>query len=70
MPIPTPQKDQSHDDFVSSCMGSPTMNKEYKNQTQRYAICESQWSRKKKKAEGSMDEPKWDEEDVSKVIIS
>jgi hypothetical protein len=46
------------------------MNKEYKNQKQRYAICESQWSRKKKKAEGSMDEPKWDEEDVSKVIIS
>ena len=45
------------------------MTKEYPNQKQRAAICYSQLSRKKKKAEGSMDEMKWDENDVSKVII-
>jgi len=45
------------------------MLKEYPNQKQRAAICYSQFRRKKKKTEGSMDETKWDENDVSKVII-
>jgi hypothetical protein len=46
------------------------MNKEYPNQKQRAAICYSQYKRKKKKSEGSMDEKtEWKEEDVSRVII-
>jgi hypothetical protein len=69
MPIPSPKKNQEEDDFISSCMGSETMNKEYPNQKQRAAICYSQYRRKKKKAQGSMDETKWDEGDVSRVII-
>lgn len=52
-------------------MASPTMNKEYPNQKQRYAICLSQFNRKKKKAKASGDDGgiTWNEEDVSKVII-
>jgi len=69
MPIPSPQKNQQEDQFISSCMSSETMKKEYSNQKQRYAICKSQFDRKKKKNEGSMDETKWDEKDVSRVII-
>jgi len=39
MPIPKPKKDESKKDFISRCMGNPTMNEEYKNPNQRYAIC-------------------------------
>lgn len=69
MPIPTPKPNQEEDSFISSCMSSETMKKEYSNQKQRYAICKSQFDRKKKKNEGSTNETKWDENDVSKVII-
>jgi hypothetical protein len=69
MPLPTPKKNQEEDEFISSCMSSETMLKEYPNQKQRAAICYSQYRRKKKKSEGSMDGTKWDENDVSKVII-
>ena len=70
MPLPTPKKNQEENDFIASCMGSETMNKEYPNQKQRAAICYSQYKRKKKKSEGSMDEKtEWKEEDVSRVII-
>ena len=72
MPLPTPKKGQKEEAFISSCMASPTMNKEYPNQKQRYAICLSQFNRKKKKAKASGQEDggiTWNEEDVSKVII-
>jgi hypothetical protein len=69
MPLPTPKKNQEESDFIASCMGSETMNKEYPNQKQRAAVCYSQYSRKKKKNEGSMDKTEWEEEDVSRVII-
>ena len=75
MPLPTPKKNQKEKDFIASCMGSETMNKEYPNQKQRYAICLSQFNRKKKKVKASGNEGEddggitWNEEDVSKVII-
>lgn len=69
MPIPTPQKNQEKDEFMASCMSSDTMLKEYPNQKQRAAVCYSQFDRKKKKTQGSMCETKWDEKDVSKVIL-
>jgi hypothetical protein len=69
MPLPTPKKNQEEDSFIASCMGSETMNKEYPNQKQRAAICYSQYNRKKKKNEGSMENTEWKEEDVSRVII-
>lgn len=76
MPLPTPKKGQKEKEFIASCMASPTMNKEYPNQKQRAAICYSQFSRKKKKAKASGQDPEapdsgitWNEEDVSRVII-
>lgn len=42
MPIPQPNKDESNKDFVSRCMSNETMNKEYPENGQRYAICINQ----------------------------
>ena len=42
MPIPQPNKDESNKDFISRCMSNPTMNKEYPDNGQRYAICVNQ----------------------------
>jgi hypothetical protein len=48
MPIPSPSKKQSKDDFISSCMTD--LSKEFPNQKQRAAVCYSQWEQKKSKA--------------------
>lgn len=42
MPIPQPNKDESKKDFVGRCMSNETMNKEYPENSQRYAICVNQ----------------------------
>lgn len=47
MPLPKPKKDESHDDFMDRCMGDDVMNKEYPDEKQRYAVCQSQWDNKK-----------------------
>lgn len=39
MPIPNKRKNQDPKKFVSTCMGNPTMKKEYPDQQQRVAIC-------------------------------
>ena len=39
MPIPTPNPKEAKKDFVSRCMSSDTMKKEYSNHKQRVAIC-------------------------------
>ena len=41
MPIPKRRKDEDRTDFLSRCMGDPVMNKDYKDNSQRYAICTS-----------------------------
>lgn len=46
MPLLKPKNDESHDDFVSRCMANETMQAEYPDEDQRYAVCESQWSKK------------------------
>ena len=63
MPLPLPSPKQKEKDFINSCMGNPTMNKEYPDQKQRAAICFSQWKRakKKKQAKGSNEDPTWEE---------
>lgn len=47
MPLPTPNKDETHDKFLSRCMANSTMNTEYDDNEQRYAVCNSQWRRSK-----------------------
>jgi hypothetical protein len=56
MPLPKPSEKQSKEEFISSCMGSDVMNKEFPNNSQRYAVCQSQWQRSKKKNDASWSE--------------
>ena len=46
MPLPTPNSGESQQAFVSRCMGSDVMNREYPEQKQRAAVCYSQFRRK------------------------
>lgn len=41
MPIPTPEKDEKEDDYISRCMGDEVMLKDYPDQKQRAAVCYS-----------------------------
>jgi hypothetical protein len=58
MPLPSPSKDQKKGDFISSCMASPAMNKEYKDPKQRLAVCYSQ--QRKSSSSASWDEIEFD----------
>jgi hypothetical protein len=49
MPIPKPKKDEKEKEFVDRCMANPTMNTEYPDNKQRFAICMNQWKGKDKK---------------------
>ena len=51
MPIPTPNSGESREDFISRCMGDSVMTEEYES-GQRYAICDSQWDKRKNKEVG------------------
>lgn len=64
MPIPTPQKNQEEESFMQDCMGDPTMNKDFKDQKQRAAICYRQFRTRKDKKSDASEEVKWS--DVSK----
>lgn len=46
MPIPAPRKGEAKNQFISRCMGNPTMVREYPDQKQRSAICYAQWERR------------------------
>jgi hypothetical protein len=39
MPLPKKGNKENKKDFLSRCMENETMNKEYPNQSQRYAVC-------------------------------
>ena len=45
MPLPTPNKGEGSQAFVSRCMGSDVMQKEFPTQKQRSAVCYSQLRR-------------------------
>lgn len=44
MPIPKPKQEESKSDFLTRCMGDSIMTEEYKDNAQRYAICQTQWT--------------------------
>lgn len=39
MPIPTKRTGEDQQDFITRCMGNPTMRAEFPDTSQRYAIC-------------------------------
>lgn len=45
MPLPQPRKDEKRSEFMSRCMGSEVMNREFPDQEQRYKICLTQWNK-------------------------
>jgi len=51
MPIPKPKAKEKEQDFVSRCMGNSVMVKDYPDQSQRAAICYSEYSKRKKKGD-------------------
>jgi len=57
MPLPKPSKKEKEQEFVSRCMADDMMNKVYKDQKQRAAVCYSQFKRRmKNKGEASWDD--------------
>lgn len=58
MPLPKPNKNEKEQEFVSRCMRSETMNKEFPDQKQRAAVCYSQYKKRKQSAKGG-EEPDW-----------
>ena len=46
MPLPTPKKNENKQSFIDRCMGDDVMTTEYEDQSQRRAVCESQWGQK------------------------
>lgn len=51
MPIPEKKDDESKQEFISRCMSSETMKKDYKDQKQRVAVCISQTRPKNSKSD-------------------
>mgnify|MGYP001574482402 CR=1 FL=1 len=49
--MPQIQSGESKKDWLSRCMGDPSMNSEFPRQDQRYAVCQSKWSQSKKSIE-------------------
>jgi hypothetical protein len=62
MPLPSPEKGQQKKEFIKSCMASSVMNQEYKDASQRLAVCHSQYRRSSTSAS-------WDEIEFDKFII-
>jgi len=51
MPLPKPNPREPEKDFIGRCMGNETANKDFPDNKQRYAVCQSQWDRRKKEDE-------------------
>lgn len=43
MPIPTPNEDESREDFISRCMEQLADDDEFDDQDQRAGVCFSKW---------------------------
>lgn len=56
MPLPRPNKNEKEDDFISRCMSSETIKKDFETQDQRLAVCYNQWKRSKKENSEEEDE--------------
>lgn len=47
MPLPKPNEGESKDKFIERCMANPTMNSDFSDNAQRFAVCQSQWKTEK-----------------------
>ena len=46
MPLPKPKEDEKRADYIERCMDDETMKKEYPEDSQRAAVCYTQWREK------------------------
>lgn len=60
MPLPAPKKNEEESKFVSRCMASDVIQKDFKTQEQRLAVCYQQYKKRKKSAKG---EVLWEDQD-------
>jgi len=72
MPLPSPEKGETRKDFINRCMKDKRMIKEFKDRSQRFAVCNSLYDKKEKGAtimafthnsKFASDEPAWSEVD-------
>ena len=47
MPMPTPRPTEARQAFINRFMSSEAMRREYPRSEQRYAVCMSQWERRR-----------------------
>jgi len=47
MPLPTPREGESQSKFISRCIASEVMQREYDKNDKRKAICYDQWDSSK-----------------------
>lgn len=52
MPIPKPTPTEEKAAFLDRCMANPTMESEYPDPEQRYAVCQAQWDDKRSLGNG------------------
>lgn len=60
--MPNPGKNENHEEFIQRCMGFDDMVTRFKDNKQRYAVCESMWKQHKAKSwvEDVLDKDKQD----------
>ena len=46
--MPSPRDNETRDDFISRCMGDDEANRDFPDQSQRFAFCNSQWENRDK----------------------
>ena len=66
MPLPKPKEGESRGDFVKRCMSDDTLNSEFPDNTQRLAVCESQYDRAAGK---SQDTKKVDKKEINRSAL-
>ena len=44
MPLPTPNPDETKNDFISRCLTNDTVRSDFSSDEQIVAVCERQWS--------------------------
>src|SRR5690606_26105161 len=43
VPLPKPNDGETKDEFIDRCMADETMQEEFPDESQRYAVCLAQW---------------------------
>ena len=54
MPLPTPNNKEKKSEFVARCMADSIMNKDFKDEKQRAAVCYAQFEKKSNKSKANI----------------